>query len=351
MYANPASPHRAGLAAEASLDASRTRIARQLGCEPRELVLTSGGTEAINLALKGTFWTRSARCRIIISRGEHAATREAAAWLEGQGCAVVRLPLTRSGTVCLDSLADALREPADLVSLIHVSNETGAINPVGEITALIDRLQPNTRLHLDGVQTWGKLAWSYRGCGAAMISGSGHKIGAPKGIGWLIRSHKHRLEPLISGGGQQSGFRSGTENPPLAAALALALEESLATLPEQISQIGRLHAQLRDRLSRLGDKAVILSPPDAAPQILTVAFPGLRGVTLMQALSAEDICVSTGAACSSRRSAVNPVLQAMGCDDQTASCAIRISLAETNTPADIDTVAAAIAAHCQRLQR
>jgi cysteine desulfurase len=348
-YANPASVHEAGRAAARQLQSDLAVIAGFLGCRPQELILTSGGTESINTALKGVLTRRSRQPRrLIISRGEHAAVRETAAWLTQQGIAVEQLPLTDRGTVDLAALEQALQQPATLISLIHVSNENGAVNPVDELVALRDRLQPEALLHLDAVQTFGKTPFDFAGSGVDLLSGSGHKIGAPKGIGWLIKHRRVRLDPLFHGGGQQNGLRSGTENPPLAAALAVALAEGTQNLDDQIARVRQLAVRFLANIRQTGVRFRILSPEQAVPHILCLAFTGLRGETLVNALSAEHICISAGSACSSRKNQSNPALQAMGLDPETVRCAVRISFSVTNTAEEIDLAAAAIVAACRQ---
>lgn len=348
-YANPASIHEAGRAAARQLQSDLAVISGVLGCRPQELVLTSGGTESINTALKGVLTRRSRQPhRLIISRGEHAAVRETAAWLEQQGITVEQLPLTDRGTVDLAALEQALQQPATLISLIHVSNESGAVNPVDELAALRDRLQPQALLHLDAVQTFGKIPFLFAGSGVDLLSGSGHKIGAPKGIGWLIKHRRVRLEPLVHGGGQQNGLRSGTENPPLAAALAVALTEGTQNLDDQIVRVQQLAGRFLAIIAHNGVRFRILSPEQATPHILCLAFTGLRGETLVNALSAAHICISAGSACSSRKNQGNLALQAMGHDPETIRCAVRISFSITNTAEEIDQAAAAIVAACRQ---
>jgi cysteine desulfurase len=352
VYANPSSPHQAGRAAEKALLDARGRIAKSLGCVPAALILTSGGSESINMALKGCL-LRPARLprRLLISQGEHAAAWETAAWLETQGCAVERLPLTRSGVVDPDAFAAALSEPAGLISLILVNNETGAINDVAGMVALRDKLSPRTPIHLDAVQAWGKIPLGFDASGVDLMSGSGHKLGAPKGIGWLLRQPRCRLDPLVHGGGQQNGWRAGTENPPLAAALALALEEACVGLEPLARTARELSERLLAELDAAGTRYTILSPPVRAWPILAIAFAGLRGETLVNALSAESIYIASGSACSSRRSKGNRVLAAMGYDAETVLGAVRISFALSNTTDEIREAARAINTAWHRLAR
>ncbi len=349
-YANPSSVHRLGQQAEKLLGDSKCRIAVQLGCDKNELILTSGGSESINLAIKG-YLAANPRMgsRVISSLGEHAATRETLNYLVKQGCQAEELTLTSDGRVDLSALAKSLEKPAAMISLIHVSNETGAVNDVAEIVRLRNQLQPATVIHLDAVQTIGRQALHFQHMGAEMLSGAGHKIGAPKGIGWLLVKQGLRLAPQIHGGGQQQGLRAGTENPPLAAALATALELSCQDRQDREHTVRALRQQLLADLTAAAIDFTVLSPADGVPQILLIAFHGLRGETLLHALEAKSIFISTGAACSSRQKKSNPSLKAMQIPDKIADCAVRISLSHINSADEIRQTAQAISESCRWL--
>ncbi len=314
--------------------------------------MTSGGTESINLAIKG-FVSANPRLgkRIITSCGEHAATLETTRYLSQNGFQVDEIPLKSDGKIDLDALSNALKDPAALISLIHVSNESGAVNPISEIVRLRNQLQPTAAVHLDAVQSLGRQRVDFHQMGVDLLSGSGHKVGAPKGIGWLIVRRGIRLTPQIHGGGQQQGLRSGTENPPLAAALALAVELTSREFPLKTAKVESLNQLFIRKLDDAKINYRLISPSDAVPQILTIAFPGLRGETLLHALEDQSIYVSTGSACSSKKVKANLVLKAMGIADKIASCSIRISLAATNTEDEIRTTVQVITESCRRLAR
>ncbi len=352
IFANPSSMHRLGQTARKSLDNSRAAIAKVLGCQPNELILTSGGSESTNLAIKG-FLDANPRLprRVITSQGEHAATRETLLDLQRKGVEVVWLGLERNGTVDLESLAEALSEPASLISLIHVSNETGAVNDLNSIQKLRNRLQPACAIHIDAVQTLGKYPLDFRQAGVDLMSGSGHKLGAPKGIGWLQVRSKTRLAPILNGGGQQNGLRSGTENPPLTAALALACEIAAANQKDIEQHVSGLRQNFIRALSEKGVQYQVLSPQDGVPHILSIAFPGLRGETMLHALEDKAIYISTGSACASHKKERNHVLQAMGVDNAISECAVRISFSDLNTPEQIESAVFEISRICQWLIR
>lgn len=351
-YANPSSLHAAGKAVSDRLAQVKEAMADKIGCPTRRLLLTSGGTESINMAIKGPFMRQShLPRRIIISRGEHAAVRESASYLERQGCVVERLPLTPDGTVDLNALEQALKKPAGLISLIHVSNETGAVNPVSDLVSLCRMMQPNMLIHLDTVQTWGKLSFLMDQADVDFVSASGHKFHAPKGTGFLAFSERAQFEPLLHGGGQQHNLRSGTENLPSAAALEAAFSDALDQLHERCQAVEALSVQFKNTLKSTQIDYKVVSPASAVPHILTLVFPMIRGETLVNALSAQEIYVSSGSACSSKKNSVNPVLQAMGMDPETARCSIRVSFSADNTSETVKTAALAIADMCRRYGR
>ena len=352
-YANPASIHGLGLEAEKCLEKARSDLMRSTGQNNGQLVFTSGGSESVNLAIKG-FIRRNKRLpkRIITSAGEHAAVYETMRYLEQQGTDIEWLPLCRDGTVSLTALEKALTKPAALLSLIHVSNESGAVNPIADIMRLKHRLQPDLVVHLDAVQAYGKTPFHFDQMGIDMASGSGHKLGAPKGIGWLSLRPKLRLEPLIQGGGQQDGLRSGTENPPLASALAMAAADAISRLDQSIEKSDKLKHVLLTKLTRLNVQYIEIAKETAVPQILVLSFPGIRAETMVHALESKGIYVSSGSACSSKsRKRGNRVLQAMGLSQPVSDTAIRISLSGLETEEEMAKTAASIEVCCRTLIR
>ena len=352
-YANPASIHGLGLEAEKELEKARLTLKQAIGQTSGQLVFTSGGSESVNLAVKG-YIRQNKRLpkRIITTAGEHAAVYETVRCFEQQGFAVEWLPLCRDGTVNLDAMEKALASPAALLSLIHVSNESGAVNPVADIMKLKRRLQPDLAVHLDAVQSFGKTPFDFDQLGIDMASGSGHKLGAPKGIGWLSIRPKLRLEPLILGGGQQGGLRSGTENPPLAFALAMAADYSISHLHQFAEQAKSLRHFLLSKLNQLKVQPIHIAEAAAVPQILVLSFSGIRAETMVHALESKGIYVSSGSACSSKiKRRGNRVLQAMGLSQQISDTAIRISLSGRETKAEMEHTAKAIEACCRTLIR
>ena len=353
IYANPASIHGLGLEAEKQLTASRREIMKVTGQQSGQLVFTSGGSEAINLAIKGYLEAhKRLPKRLLTTAGEHAAVYETFKYYEQRGYTLEWLPLQSDGTLALEALEKALHEPAALLSYIHVSNETGAVNPIQEIIRLKNKLQPDLVVHADAVQAFGKTDFQFDQLGLDLASGSGHKLGAPKGIGWLAIRSGLRLQPQIHGGGQQDGLRSGTENPPMAAALAQALTLAYDRLPDQTKHCRHLRQLLLSLLTNANLTYQVVAESTAVPQILTMSFPGLRAETLVHALESKNIYVSSGSACSSKsRRRGNRVLQAMGLSQTVSDSAIRISLADTNTEAEIRQTAQALITFNQTLIR
>ncbi|MDI3299203.1 MAG: cysteine desulfurase family protein [Bacillota bacterium] len=339
-WGNPSSAHRKGLEAERALEEARRRLAAVLDAEPREIFFTSGATESDNLALLGGAaarrgWGR----RILVSAVEHEAVLEPAARLEREGWEVERLPVDGEGRVRLDRLEEVLDERVAVVAVMLVNNELGTVEPVDRIGALLARrfghLAPARRplLHVDAVQAPGKLRLRPRAWGVGSMALSAHKLGGPKGVGALWLAREARVEPLLLGGGQERGLRSGTENTPGIAAFGRVAELAEGERAEAVPRLAAWRRRLIEGLEELGGE--LNGPRDssdgerlegAAPHIVNVSFPGLRGETVMHALEAEGVFVSTGSACTARRPDPSHVLLAAGLERARAEGAVRISL-------------------------
>lgn len=350
--ANPASMHSAGYAARKTQAAAINEMAQIFDCRAEEILITSGGTESINTALKGTLSAnKRLGKRVLISSGEHAAVSASASWLSSQGWQIEEIGLNSDGTIDMEQLTAALKTPCALISLIYVNNETGAVNPVEEIVKLKNQLQPQCLIHLDGVQATGKINWSFKKLGIDFFSGSGHKFGTPRGIGWLIHRHGLRIDPLIHGGGQQKGLRSGTENVPLVLTMNRAVQEAWLDLAAKQKYVTGLKSIFLDHMKELGVSYSLLSPSDAVPNIISLAVHGLRGETLLHALENQEIFVSTGSACSSRKREESAVLRAMKFSSELIDGSIRISIAASNTEQEMLDTANAIAAAAKWLAK
>ncbi len=336
---NPASSHAGGLRALARLDEAKRMISRCLDCSVDEIIFTSGGTESINLALLGTVAAMGRRPkRALTTSGEHDAVIETMKALRDEHDVDIDfVAMTHEGVVDRNALRTALEEaPCGLASFIVVSNETGAINDISSLTSLVRQYSPEAIIHGDIVQVCGKMPFSFRRSGLDLASFSGHKFGAPKGTGVLLKRQNSPLSPIIYGGGQQKNFRSGTENVPGAYALALALQSHVMQMDEQREHVASLRKLFLLRVDSFRIPHVIISPDGASPYVLSIAFPGIRGETLLNALSAENIYISTGSACGSKRAGENHVLSAMGYDKETILSAVRISFAPTQSTDDVE---------------
>ncbi|MGV9193224.1 cysteine desulfurase family protein [Microbacterium sp. MC2] len=347
---NTSSVHGAGQDARRALEDARDRIADALGCDPIEVVLTSGGTESINLAVKGLWWARRADTdAIVLPDGEHHATLEAVGWLAAQGPAPVRpVPVDHQGAISTADFAAAVDEAA-LATALVANNEVGTINDIDALCAAA--AAAGTPLHLDAVGAVGHLDLSFsrlRGAaqgpaGLVALSLSGHKLGAPVGTGALVVSRHARLTPLIHGGGQQRGLRAGTQDLPGAAALAAALS---AAVSERAAESARLTA-LRDRLirgihQRVPEARLLGDPQRRLPGNVHILLPGAVGESLLFLLDQQGIATSTGSACQAGVAEPSHVVRALGFDQAQARSVLRLTLGRTSTAADVDAVIAAL---------
>ncbi|HWO75469.1 MAG TPA: cysteine desulfurase family protein [Bacillus sp. (in: firmicutes)] len=327
-YGNPSSLHGLGAEAEKLMTRAREQIAQLIRVKPREIVFTSGGTESNNLAIKGTALALQSRGKhIITSSVEHASVKQAFKQLEELGFNVTYLPVSKEGLVEIDTLEQAIRDDTILISLIHVQNEVGAIQPIEEAGRLLKQY-PKIQFHVDHVQGVGKVPLPLDKWNVDLCSFSAHKFNGLKGTGFLFVREGTVLWPLLSGGSQEGTLRSGTENVAGFVAMAKALR---LTLQKDISPLVQLKEYLLDELKKI-DQVVIHTPREgSAPHILNFSLIGLKGEVLVHALESHDIYVSTTSACSSKKKAHSETLEAMGVPEQVASGALRISLSWHNT--------------------
>lgn len=332
---NPSSMYKPSREIARRMKDAMIRLAMGLGCEPDELIQTSCATEATNMALKGLFSRSGRRLNTIIAtEADHDATLETLRYLEGQGARVILLKPTREGLIDPEELEKALDEKTLAVSILYVNNETGVCQPLETLTGLIRSKAPQAFIHADMVQAWGKLPLNLKRSGVDLASFSAHKIHGPKGVGLLYKSQKTMPDPLIHGGGQQRGWRSGTENWASLAGMAKASELQFLSFEERKAKVTDLSRKLREGLTELG---AVLSFPDALPEITSASFPGLRGETLLHMLEDEEIYVSTSSACQSGSGAISHVLKACRMDKKKAQGTLRISVDAANTAEEIDT--------------
>ncbi len=346
--ANPSALHRSGRRARAVVQEARDRLAAALGVDVHGLVLTSGATEANDLALLG--FARAARrldgvrVGVVGSAAEHPSVTGPLRALQQAGHALAMLPLDRHARVVPEALRDALAAPGPprLVALQWANQETGAVQPVA---AALDALRPEDHLHVDAVQGLGKLPWPEWAGRVGSFTLSGHKVGAPKGIGLLWRRPETPLDPLLVGGGQQEGLRPGTESPALALALAHAVELALAETDERARRAAAWRERFLGalRASPFGERIVVHTPlePDAAlPNTLSLGLLELDGRILLPALDAAGLDVSAGSACASGSAQPSPVLLGAGVEPGLARASVRISVPPRLEPETSDEAAA-----------
>ena len=329
LFGNPGSLHTLGLKAEKELRRVRDSVSYMLGASSEEIYFTSCGSESANTAIKG-YMSRNKRRgnKIISTRTEHKATLEVLASLEASGVEVVYVSCGPDGKPDLDEIASNIKDCA-LMCFTHVNNETGAVLPLEEIFAFRNKENRNCAVYLDCVQSLGKLDINLKKMGVDMASFSGHKIHGIKGVGVLYVKNSVRIDPLILGGGQQKGMRSGTESLLLASSFEKALSQAKEAREEAYQRVSEINKYLRDELAKRGN--TILSPDDALPFVLNCSFDRFESETMLHCLEIYDIFVSTVSACSSKTKKVSYVLLACGVDRKTAANAVRLSFSRFNT--------------------
>ncbi len=349
-WGNPSSAHRLGVDAERGLREARRRLAAALGAgRDAEVVLTGGGTEANNLAIRGLLRTRRREGRhVVASAVEHPSVLETCRDLERTGDATVSwIAPDADGMVDPERVVAAITDETVLVSIMHVQNETGMLHPVETIARAVKRARPDIAVHADGVQAFGKVRLALAEGGLDLYTISGHKIGAPKGIGALWIRPGTRLAPLVTGGGQESGLRSGTENVFGAVAFGAAAARATADLAAFEERIDALGARLRAGLVELGG----VGNGAGVPWIVNVSFPGVKPEVALHALEERGVFVSTTSACASRKGKTSHVLAAMGLPDERIGSALRFSLGATSTGACVDAALTALAEVLPRVRR
>ncbi len=350
---NASSLHAAGRRARRVVEESREVIAEAVGARPSEVVLTSGGTAADNLAVKGIFLARRAadarRRRVLVSAVEHHAVLDSALWLaEHEGALIDWLPVDRTGRLDLDAARDALAAAPDEVALVTVmwaNNEVGTVQPVPELAAIAH--ERGVPVHTDAVQALGQLPLDFTASGVDAMTVTGHKFGGPIGAGALVLGRDIACEPLLHGGGQERDVRSGTLDTPAVAGFAAAAEVAAKEQPERTERLRALRADLVTRVQAAVPDAVLNGDPtlDAArrlPGNAHFSFPGCEGDSLLLLLDARGIECSTGSACSAGIAQPSHVLLAVGQDEAEAKSSLRFSLGHTSVPGDVDALAEAI---------
>lgn len=343
-YANAAALHRSGAEAMKLIDRARASISEQMEALPQEVIFTSGGTESNNLAVKGSLLkvTRPSK-HIITTAIEHASVYECVRQLESSGIHVTVLPVNHEGMVDPFEVQKAIRKDTVLVSVMHVNNETGVIQPIQEIGSLLAH-HPHIRFHVDGVQAIGKVPFPWKKSGVHLYSGSAHKFGGPKGVGFLLVKEGTELSPLLNGGDQENGIRSGTHNVPGIVGMAQALRLSLEGRAQRRERMYQLRQQLLKIVADIPElhvngivqEQLEVDQEHSAPHIISLSYPGMRPEVLVHMLEKHGIQVSTQSACSSKSLKPSRVLLAMGYDEDRASGCIRLSFGDEHTSVDIE---------------
>ena len=325
---------------------AREGIKSALHAGDGELYFTSGGSEGDNTAL---FCTRKPKgSRIIVGLGEHDAIINGAAQLAQQGYDVVYAPINADGSVNVEEFKNLLTPNVALVSIMHVSNETGAINDIARLCKLTKKVAPNAVFHSDGVQAFGKIKVNLRALGVDLYTISAHKIHGPKGIGALYVKKGTPIKPLIYGGGQEKGFRSGTENAPSILGFAKAVEICMENFDSDFAKKAAFKAQLKEKLlSKIDDVQIISGDENFAPNILTVAFKDVRGEVLLHDIEDDGILVGIGSACSSHHESRFKSL--LGLDENHKDGIIRFSISYENDENDIDFIVGRIKSSLEKL--
>lgn len=330
-YYNPSAMYHEALDVKNDLENARSVILNQIGGEGK-LYFTSGGTESDNLAFFGTKKKRNSR--VIISAVEHAAVYQSAMNLKQAGFDVCVAPVDGSGKIDIEAFSALLNADTSFVSVIHVSNETGAVNDIGELARLTKRVAPRALFHSDGVQAGGKIKIDLKSIPVDLYSLSAHKIGAPKGTGALYAAKGVHLNPIIVGGGQEDGVRSSTENTAGIMAFATAFAAAVPLIEKSAERLRAIAAYLRKRLGAFDD-VMVISPEDGSPYILSFASASVRGEVIEHALEREGVLVGTGSACSSNKS-TRRIPEALNLQGKYASGMVRLSFSRFSSMAEAE---------------
>lgn len=328
-YGNPSSKHLKGVEAERYIRDARDIISKRLKVEPKEIIFTSGGTETNNMALIGTaLANKRSGNHIITTRIEHPSVHNPLIFLEENGFQVTYVPVDQYGNVILEELLSAIREDTILVSIMYVNNEIGSVQKINEISKAIKTKNPKVIFHVDGIQAFGKYNIYPKREGIDLLSVSGHKIHGPKGSGFLYVKDKVKIKPILFGGGQQKGMRSGTENVPAIAGLGQAVKEIYENYDEKVKNLYYIKKSFVEKVSQIegttingvGDKL-----EDSAPHIVNVSFEGIRSEVFLHALEEKGVYVSSGSACSSNHPALSGTLKAIGVREDLLDSSLRFS--------------------------
>jgi len=337
-YGNPSSMHQKGVVAERILKDARETISKLLKVTPKEIIFTSGGTESNNLALIGyAFANKRSGNHILISGIEHASILATAKFLSENGFEVEEIPVDSNGVIILDKLEQMLRPDTILCSVMYVNNEIGSVMPIESIAELVHEKCEYAAFHVDAIQAFGKYKIFPKKQGIDMLSVSGHKLHGPKGSGFLYVKSKLKIKPIIFGGGQQEGMRSGTENVPAYAGLAVAAKKMYDNFDENVSKLRSMKQHFIEGINEMeGTHINGFSDEKSAPHIISVSFEGIRSEVFLHALEDKGVFVSAGSACSSNHPSVSKTLKGIGVKNELLDSTVRFSLNEENTIEEID---------------
>ena len=337
-YGNAAAKHRKGVEAENLIREAKKAIADTLKVQEKEILFTSGGTESNNTALIGTALANRRAGKHLITTGvEHPSIYNTMSFLEEMGFEVTYLPVDHLGHISLEDLENSIREDTILVSVMYVNNEVGAVEPIEAISQCIKKKNPKTLFHVDAIQAYGKYKIRPKKQGIDLLSVSGHKIHAPKGVGFLYIRDGVKIRPILFGGGQQKGMRSGTENVPGCVGLGMAAREAYKDFDARIEKLYTLRERLIAGLKPLGGVTINGSEDRTnAPQIVSASFEGVRSEVLLHALEDKGVYVSSGSACSSNHPGISGTLKGIGVKKELLDSTIRFSLGDLNTEEEVD---------------
>ena len=337
-YGNAAAKHRKGVEAENLIREAKKAIADTLKVQEKEILFTSGGTESNNTALIGTALANRRAGKHLITTGvEHPSIYNTMSFLEEMGFEVTYLPVDHLGHISLEDLEKAIREDTILVSVMYVNNEVGAVEPIEAISQCIKKKNPKTLFHVDAIQAYGKYKIRPKKQGIDLLSVSGHKSHAPKGVGFLYIRDGVKIRPILFGGGQQKGMRSGTENVPGCVGLGVAAREAYKDFDARIEKLYTLREHLIAGLKPLGGVTINGSEDRTnAPQIVSASFEGVRSEVLLHALEDKGVYVSSGSACSSNHPGISGTLKGIGVKKELLDSTIRFSLGDLNTEEEVD---------------
>lgn len=337
-YGNPSSLHMRGVEAENYIKEAKKIISSILKCQDKEIFFTSGGTESNNLAIIGTALANKRKGNHIITTSvEHPSVLEPMKYLEDNGFEITRLPVDGFGRISPDDLKNAIKDTTIMVSVMYVNNEVGAIEPVDEVAEIIKRSGKDIVFHVDAIQAFGKLKIYPKRQGIDLLSVSGHKIHGPKGTGFIYIKDKVKINPLMLGGGQQKGMRSGTENVPGIAGLGEACRVAYENLDEKINDLTNLKDYFIDRINEInGVKINSEKGSLGAPHIVSVSFEGIKSEVMLHALEEKNIYVSSGSACSSNKKTKESILKKMGIPEKYLDSTLRFSFSTHSTKEEAD---------------